>query len=233
MVQCLRVDLCTNALREIERMAKYDDPATLVDQLLERHYANEPMLDADDTASGDACQDDGRLAWRREQILYLLEEHPSPYDKLATAGLVGRQIADQIRDLKSYRSLGIPGRCAQIVRSYRRIRFQSRCRLWPGQLRPGFPYEYLGPTEAARLRLNQLKTQLPAARWAEMQLPTETELVVARQRLHATPNALGLLLADAFLSTDIKRQERTRRYHLQTLQNTLADTSRHASGEKV
>ncbi|HID74691.1 MAG TPA: hypothetical protein EYP56_01695, partial [Planctomycetaceae bacterium] len=203
VAQPLRVELCLCGLVELERFCRCPSVEQIVDQLLERHYANAPMA-ADEPAGDDgAAAEDDRLAWRRRQILAALEGHPEPFDAMSTARLLGRQVADRIRQLGRPRRWSPVGRWQSLARAYRRSRFQYRLQLWPAQLRAVFPYEWLGLGEAAQARLTQLRSQLTAERWARIQPPGEAEMRIVRQRLATIPNPLGVLVADAFLAADI------------------------------
>jgi hypothetical protein len=56
-----------------------------------------------------------------------------------------------------------------------------------------------------------------------MQPPTEEQLDAARRRIRVTPNALGVLVADALLATDISQHEDLRRRHLHATRAAIAD----------
>jgi hypothetical protein len=226
VAQCLRVDLCCHSLRELARLPEADGTGTLVDQLLDRHYVNAPMPASGNASSHGELEDDSRLTWRRERVLYLVEAHPAPLDKIDTAGLMGRHVADRIQDLQRQRWFDLPGYWSRLVRSYRRVRFRSRIQLWPSQLRPSFPYEYLGPSDLARRRLADLRGHLSARKWAEIQPPTDAELETARRRLRSAANPLGVLVADALLATDITGHERLRRRRLLKIKKALSDALR-------
>ncbi len=222
VAQCLRVDLCSYALREIDRLSKAGGTEALVDQSLERHYANSPMLDSENEQPDGAFEDDGRLQWRRDKILYLLEGHPAPFDKIETARLVGQLSAGRILDLERPPWFDLVGLWGRVKRAYRRSRFASRCRLWPGQLRPSFPYEYLGPGDDARRGLAEVREHVTARQWAGMQPPTDEQLDAARRSIRVTPNALGVLTADALLAVNISSYESLRRQRLGATRAVIA-----------
>jgi hypothetical protein len=219
--QCLRVDLCCHALRELDRLPEAGDVDALVDRLLDRHYSNAPMLAQEEESRHRELEDDGRLAWRRQRILYLVAGHPAPWNKIDTARLMGRQVADRIRELGRQRwfDLSVPWR--RLVRSCGRMRFRSRINLWPSQLQSSFPYEYLGPSDSARRRLADLREHLSDKQWAEIQPPTDADLEAARGRLQSAANPLGVLVADALLAIDITGHERLRRHRLLEAKSVL------------
>jgi len=222
VAQCLRVDLCCHTLREIDRLSENDGPENIVDETLKRHYQNAPLLASGRAAGDEAFEDDGRLLWRREKIRYLLEGHPAPFDKIATVRLAGRIVADRILDLQPPRRFDLFGPWARLIRLYRRNRFRCCSDLWPLQLRSSFPCDYLGPSEAVQWRTAELRANLTPGQWARMQPPTDAELDLARARLRRLPNALGVLVADALLATDITRNERHRRRRLLATRATIA-----------
>ncbi len=219
VTQCLRVDLCTHSLRELDRLANCSSVEALVDELLERHYAGADLVGRETTNAG---HDDGRQAWRRKGILYLLDEHPAPFDNVATARLLGRLVADRIRDLQPSRWLGVAGPWSRLGRAYRRSRFRARRQLWPAQLQVSFPVDCLGPGLAARARLDELRPHVSDRQWAAMQPPSEKELSSAHKKMKPTPNALGVLVAEALLPADISQHEQQRRQRLRVAQAAVA-----------
>jgi hypothetical protein len=218
--QCMKVDLCLFSLPEMERLAACQQPQRFVDELLDRHYANDTLLPLENGSSR-LVREDGRLTWRRERILYLLQGHPSPFDRIATVRLMGRTVADRIQDLKHTRTLSPLARFHRLARAYRRARYQYRLRVWPAQLQSGFPFEYLGHGQAARELLARSRPHLSPEEWARVQPPSDDELKIVRQRLQTVPNPLGLLTADALLATDITKSERTRRQRLKETRRAL------------
>jgi len=219
VAQCLRMDLCCYALREVDRLARCQTLEAKVDELLDRHYAGGPLVPPVD--EDEACRHDGRLAWRREQILRLLEGHPQPFDEVGTVKMMGRHVADRILDLQPMHPLNLPAHWGRVVRRYRRRRLEAHVALWPTQLHPSFPYELLGPSDDARHKLTALREHLPN-RGARLQPPGDIELKAARRRLHATVNPLGVLVADALLPIDISSQERDRRERLRAAKAAIA-----------
>ena len=206
--QCVRVDLCCHSLREPSRLSKNSAPQALVDESLERHYPCDELLADED----DKAEEDDRLAWRRDRILKLLEGHPNPFDGAATAELMGRIVTDRILNLKHRRWSNLSGQWHRLARAYHRLQEDRLVKLWPNQLRGSFPYEYLGPS--AQKRLAELQPHVSARRRAEMQWPGDANLPAIRKRLRGTKNALGLLVADAMVSTNIFGHERLRRRQL-------------------
>ena len=226
VAQCLRVDLCCHSLGEIDRLSESEGLENMVDELLDRHYVNAPVFPWEGVAVDELFEDDGRLAWRREKTLYLLQGHAAPFDKIATVRLMGRTVADRILDLQPPRRLNVLGPWARLIRSYRRHRFRYRSHLWPAHLRSSFPYEYLGGSEVVQRRRAELRGHVAPDQWAKMQPPTDAELEVARRRLRFESNPFGVLAADALLDTDITRIETMRRRRMHATQAAIADAMR-------
>jgi len=62
---------------ELERFAACPDVVSLVDQFLERHYPNAPLLSGADDESETGAADDGRRAWRRRACCTCSMDIPS------------------------------------------------------------------------------------------------------------------------------------------------------------
>ncbi len=225
VTQCRRVELCTYSLKEIHRLAKCGSLEARVEELLDRHYTNEATLDPQSEQAGEAIEDDGRLAWRRECILRLLEGHPAPFDTIATVRLLGELVADRILDLAPRPRFSLVGGWSRVRRAYRRSRFRSRSRLWPSQFTASWPYECLGPSEDAQQHLAELREHLSEAQWNRVQPPSDEQLDAARRRIHLSPNAFGTLVVDALLAADISTSEQLRRHRLLVVKASISEAS--------
>jgi len=229
VAQCLRVELCAYSLREIDRLARCSGLETRVDELLERHYANEAILNPQGGETHEVVEDDDRLAWRRDQIISVLEGHPAPFDAIATVRLLGQLVADRILDLEPPRRFSLAGQWGRLKRTYRRSRFRSRSRLWPSQLTASWPYECLGPSEDAQQHLAELREHLSKSQWNQVQPPTDEQLDAVRRRILLAPNAFGILATDALLAVDISESEHQRRHRLLAAKAAVADAMQHAA----
>lgn len=219
--QCLRVDLCSYAIPEVVRLAAGHDVEAVVEQILERHFANEPLPPADGAEPATAG-DDGRRAWRRDGIRTLLAGHPHPFDPIATVRQLGQLVADRIASLQEESGAGRSSLWRRVVRLYRTSRFRARLRLWPAQFRAAFPYDCLGPSDDALRGLAELQEHLSARTWAEVQPPTAAQLQALGKRVRTIPNALGLLVAAELLPINLAPIEQRRRAKLQALRTLLA-----------
>jgi len=218
--QCYRMDLCSFALPEIDRLMAYSAVESQVDQLLERHYPNEPFPLNEDKPPLTDDDIDARRRWRRDGILFLLDGHPDPFDPVATVRQMGQLVADKIAQLQQRRfSWATPLRA--LGRRYRQSRFEARTRLWPAQFAVEFPFECLGPAELAWRHIAEYLEDLPPRYRADMEPPTDVQLKAARERLRHVPNALGVLVAAALMPTDISSSERLRRERLHATREAL------------
>jgi hypothetical protein len=213
------VDLCCYGLPELDRLSGTADLQTLVEHLLERHYANGcgPVSTDDAAFERDRC--------RRDQILHVLGGHPVPFDKTATVRLMGRLVADRILDLQATPWFDLGGQWGRVVRKYRLSRFRSQVRLWPCQFRAAFSLECLTPDEDRQRVRAESSGQFSTAESGSRPLLTEPQVEAARRRLQFRENVLGVLIADALLS-DISRHERVRRRRLRSTNTAVAHARR-------
>jgi hypothetical protein len=190
-----------------------------LDQLLERQFASEPMVP--DKGDEPAPDDDGRLAWRRASLAFLLRDHRNPWDPVATVRALGQLVADRIADVQEGGRLGPVRFWRRVGRVFRQSRLRVRMRSWPAQFHADWPYECLGVSDDAQRQLAGLQEHFSPRQWADVQPPSESQLETQRRRLRAVPNALGWLVIDALLSLDISRIERQRRAELRAVRRAL------------
>jgi hypothetical protein len=136
--------------------------------------------------------------------LKILEGHPKPFDKAATARVMDTMVAQtlgEIRYVERAGGLRLVGKLHRLRRHYHRQWLRRRTRYWPAPLAPGFPYEsgLRGDPESAP---GQLAATISIAR----QLLTETALVTAREKLRRVQNPIGLVLAEHLLADDRTEQ---------------------------
>jgi hypothetical protein len=220
MVQCFRVELCSYAVPEIVRLTCSRDVKDLLDQLLERHFGNAPLVPEEDENA--ARDDDGRLAWRRDSMLYLLDGHPNPWDPIATIRALGQLTADRIAGLQEHGRFGPVRFWRRVGRVFRERRLRARMRSWPTQFQAVWPYECLGVSDDAQRQRAEFQEHFTPRQWAEQQPPSKSQLATVRRRLRTIPNALGWLVVDALWSVDITPIEHQRRAELHALRRVLA-----------
>ena len=153
LAQSLRVDLCTIALAQLDRTVEDADLEKVVDKLLEVYYVPRRNLTARVRGPEHAAIADGWLEERRRQILLLLGDHPKPFDKAATARLMGVIVAETIRDLNHSRQpafLDVIGQLHGMRRKMRLHRLARKTRFWPVELTPGVQIDATGGMGANR-----------------------------------------------------------------------------------
>jgi hypothetical protein len=201
-IQSLRVDLCRGTLPILEQMPEATDVVTLVDQLLALYYSDQiftDLMSVEDEDKVDPKVLSERLRWRREKILFLLDGHPDPFDKIATAELMGRLFAAMIRKIERSAKSNATDQDEGLDDPLDAV--LGRIKIWPEQLTPGFWCDCLGEDEQARAKQREMIEFIESEgmeNLKEMQEfyrpPTDTELARARKKLKKVRNPVGLLL---------------------------------------
>lgn len=189
LAQSERVDFCCYELELLEQSPDFSDLEAGVDWAIATFYRNGPILPLDPPP------DDGRLAWRRDCILFLLRGHPQPFDREATARWLGEGLLEQLdRDRPWSGPRGT--RLQSFIESLRRCYGLSPdppWNAWPVQLTPSFPYEWLGPTASVNLETDPVGAEC-FERYRDWKVPSQRDLEHARRRIARLPNILGYLL---------------------------------------
>ncbi len=200
LAQSLRVDLCSIALAQLDRTIEDPDLEKVVDKLLEVFYVPRHNLAAIVRGSEYAAIADGWLQERRQQILWLLGDHPNPFDKAATARLMGVIVAETIRDLSHSRKsafLNVIGHLHRMGRKMRLYRLARKTRFWPVELTPGVQIDTTGSADVKSLAEGEVITvQVPSRN-----LP-EVSLAALRAKLSRIDNPIGLMLAEHLMAHD-------------------------------
>ena len=200
LAQSLRVDFCSISLPQLDRTVEESDLETIVDRVLDLYYAPRQGVGVPVREVRQAAAADDWLAWRREQILLLLQDHPKPFDKIATARLMGSTVAETIRDLGYAAHMGLldfAGHLHRLRRQFRRGRLERKMRCWPVELTPGFPCEPPGRSdvepdeEPPILGLSAVQDRV-----------TPAELATAGDKLRHVDNPIGLILVEHLLAFD-------------------------------
>ena len=93
LAQSLRVDFCTISLPRLAQTADDLGLEAVVQRVLAVYYTpRQPPVVPIDPARTAALAGEW-LDWRRRQILSILQGHPKPFDKVATARLMGAMLA--------------------------------------------------------------------------------------------------------------------------------------------
>jgi hypothetical protein len=194
-------------LAKIDALPDGGELEPLVDRLLEVHYQSEILTIMPAETPEWIVPTDDRLAWRRRQILSLLQGHPCPFDKIATVRWLGDRVADAIHDLseegpqqEQSSSGAAPRRRSHHRRAFRQ--WPRRMKHWPDHLAPGFLIGLLGPSEAAAKERAKMEEVMAAAQLASLAPPTEADIAVCREELRRVKNPVGLIVARNLLSVD-------------------------------
>ena len=191
LAQSLRVDLCTVALARLDRTLEDPDLEKVVDRLLEVYYVPRHNRMAQDRGAEQAAIAAGWLDERRGQILLLLGNHPQPFDKAATARLMGIVVAETIHDLHHSRQpafLDVIGQLQTMRRQVRIHRLTRKMRFWPAELAPGVQIDATGGMGAKHLEEAPATGELPAENL------TEARLTALQGKLQRIKNPIGLML---------------------------------------
>ena len=164
--------------------------------LLKTYYYGPQNPDAEDRADVGAPADD----WRHEQMMYLLQDHSQPFDKLATARLMGEMVRDAVRhlqDLLRPPRFDVIAHADHLRRYLRRRRLERQVSLWPAELLPGA--SETGPEQAAAMAPRQ--TPPPGTRQFARPF-SSLNLAALRQKFRRVSNPVGQMLAAYLLAPD-------------------------------
>jgi hypothetical protein len=194
LAQCVRTEFHYYFLEQLASLSAGGSLETLVDALLEGFYEEKSSPFLTDDSPGP--HPDGRSAWRRQKLLELLAEHPSPFDPRRTISVASLQAAENMRHSE------LPWRPERERSTETRPLSDD---WWPSQLHPDFGYEVLGPGPEARKAVDEYlesmrETDAAPGMLAELvrywQAPDEAAFAAARERLRQIDNPVGRLLAD-------------------------------------
>jgi hypothetical protein len=200
--QSMRVEFCYWILVKLDRTPEGSELERLVDSLLSVWYDRGFVSVTSPKGPQFVTPSDDRLAWRREQAISVLCDHPCPFDKIATVRRMGELVAAQIRSLNYLRRT----RICDFGHALRSLLFSlhwRRCwrrprgmRYWPAQLTPEFPVEWLGPSEEAHAELAEVGQHMSVKDLASSQPPTETDIGLCRRKLRRVHNPIGWMLIE-------------------------------------
>lgn len=200
LAQSLRVDLSTIELARLDRTIDDEDLPQVLDQLLEVYYRPRRTMEAKVPGSEHAAIADEWLDQTREHLLFLLDGHPRPLDKAATARLMGQIVAETIRDMERARRPGfldVVGQLHSMRRKLRLFRLAQKTRYWPAELTPGGEIDATGgmglkpPVDD-----DVVAIQFPEAGLSEVGLKT------AQGKLRQIANPIGLMLTEQHMAFD-------------------------------
>jgi len=198
----LAIELGYLTLDRLETMPDGGTLESIVDALLREYYSDRPqswgVAESEGTVAERSPEQiadlDRRLRWRREKILFLLEGHSHPFDKIATVRLMG----EYLKRLLDHVEKAFAGDCEEL-RS-RDAEESREMQVWPTHLAPEWPCSIVGetsPTSWDGIIYESASgwdfgpnsdAPLPPA-------PTDEELEAARETLRQVDNPIGKLVA--------------------------------------
>ncbi len=230
LAQTVRFDFCCCDLDYVDQLPDGGSEEDLVEAFLAEYSFDDELLDKLGHADIDEGEYDTKwkeaAAQRRQRFLFLLGDHPRPFDKIATTRLLGEECADTIR------RLGMPDRPRLLdfsaywfrLRRWFRRRRARQANAWPFAVTHAL--EAFGNTdEEIRERVAEMEEHFGKAVAEYMMPPTEEQLVAAREQLRQIDNPLGLLFAEK-LSTggDMYAESRAmNRQRLERARNVLQE----------
>src|SRR5208282_3942721 len=162
------------ALAQLDRTVDDAKLEQVVDKLLEVYYAPRHNFTASARGPEHAAIAEGWLQERRRQILLLLDGHPKPLDKAATARLMGTIVAETIRDLNHVHQpafLHVIGQLHGMHRKIRLFRLARKTRFWPFNLTPGVQIDVSGDVVTNVPEAGEITTiRLPSENLTEARL---------------------------------------------------------------
>lgn len=185
MARSKRLEFQSRSLPIFERLAAAGTLDATVDALLENYFSLAPLPLAEKDAA-DAVVDD-RNAWRRGQIMHMLDGHPAPFDLGQTVRMASEAIVATIRDFE-------PGPSGSTLRKATPREGMLSESVWPSHLRPLVPYECIGNSPAARRYREELG--MSAEMLADLEPPSDAAIELARQKLREISNPIGRLLVE-------------------------------------
>lgn len=191
----------------LNRLDEVPDGGTLestVDALLRECYSDKPRSWTIDELVGTVPQRSPEeladlerwLGWRREKLLFLLEGHPKPFDKIATVRLMGEYQKRVLNNVEKAFAGDYEELRRQDVEEYREMQ------AWPAHLTPGWPCRIAGETSS--VAWDDLDIHESTAALCDLDLnsdaplppaPTDEELEAAREKLRHVDNPIGKLVA--------------------------------------
>ena len=200
----LAIELGYLTLNQLDSIPDGGDLESTVDALLRECYSDKPLAWIVADAEGEAAERspeeiadlERRLRWRREKLLFLLESHPNPFDKIATVRLMGEYQKRVLNNVEK-----------AFAGDYEELRRQGveenrQMQAWPTHLAPGWPCRIAGETSS--VAWDDLDTHESTSALCDLGLnsddplppaPTDKELEAARETLRQVDNPIGKLIA--------------------------------------
>jgi hypothetical protein len=203
-------DFCCISLPQLARAPEERDLRTFVTELVRTYY--DPLGGEADASDEPGAPPTAAAAedWRQEQMMFLLAGHRCPFDKAATARLMGEMVRDSVRHLRDLLEpprFDVIAHADHLRRFLRRRRLERQVSLWPEALLPGAG------------ELAEEESEAAAGPRIVHQPFRSLDLSSLRQKMRRISNPVGQMLATHLLAPDYSefmldycgKLERTRR----------------------
>lgn len=196
LARCVPFELRNWDLPYVALFPEDKDLETLVDMWVEKNTGDNIWeLELDEATK--RAKLEVRRAQYRQDLLFLLDGHPRPFDKIATARLVGRNAVDTILRLRPptpWTWLNLPRLLSRWWHRKHRQWLDRQTRQWPGYYcrRNWVDYD-AAPDDV----LKDAQESIGSGGVARTTRPTQAQLQEAKPRLRRVDNPLGILLANS------------------------------------
>jgi hypothetical protein len=176
LAESLKADFCCITLPQLDNLPEDQELRAFSDNLLDSRSEDKDLQFPVLAGPGLQTPKDNDPADRPPEVADLLKGHPNPFEKLATAQLMGQRVAESVRTIEEASKperLGLVGRLRQLVGG-------SRGKGRADSLRP--------PDSDC---------------WTPIRSLAQTDIAAAREELRKIFNPVGLLLADRLLPVGV------------------------------
>jgi len=186
----LKVDLVYD-LGTLDRLPDPADAPVLAEALYRNAFSRRCIFG--DGELMEVPESDPRVQWVREKIHFLLDDHPRPFDKIATAQILGRAHVEAVRACDELEHKPADEVTKALEASPLNEQIRGKAELWPNVLIPMFSLEAIGDTEeAAQYRNSMVELFDDDPEMREFyRIPSDEEFAAMRQRIRETENPVG------------------------------------------
>jgi hypothetical protein len=194
----LKVDLVYE-LGTLDRLPDQAEASVVAEALFEGYSCRTELVDCEFIEVPDS---DPRRQWIREKTHFLLDDHPRPLDKFATARILGEVYAEMVRACGELEHKPAEEVTEALKASPLNEKIRGNAEPWPNVLFPMFSLQAIGDTEEATQYRNSM-TELSddpemRDRMREFyRIPSDEDFAAARRKLLGMENPVGWWFAHA------------------------------------